>query len=137
MEEQNIKGHYLFNILQPKLLILTKDIPTPSEFLLRNNSNDGIDTIATSEKISQTNSNLPYNNSSKSLQRFPESFGNQNKGYNSNSQTIGYNNHQKQRQTDLRQGRYNHYFKVPARDHSNFKERHSELYRRKPQKPCN
>ena len=43
----------------------------------------------------QTYSNSPYYKNSKNLQRFPKSPGNQNKGYNSSSQTRGYSNHQK------------------------------------------
>ena len=63
MEEGNIKGHYLSNIIRLKLLILTKDVPVPSEFLLGNNSNDRIGAI---EKVRK------FCRYSKSLQRFPK-----------------------------------------------------------------
>ena len=38
----------------------------------------------------------------------------------------GTNDHNNTR-TNLQKGRYNHYFKVPARNHSSSKERYSEL----------
>ena len=98
LEGDSIRRQYLSKILPPKLVPLTKDVPTPSEFLLGNNLNDRIGIIETSQKMLQTYSNSPYYKNSKNLQRFPKSPGNQNKGYNSNSQTRGYNNHQKQRQ---------------------------------------
>ena len=80
LEDDSIRRQYLSKILPTKLVPLTKDAPTPSEFLLANNLNDRIGTI------------------SKNLQRFPKSPGNQNKGKKSSSQTKSYNNHQKQRQ---------------------------------------
>ena len=98
LEGDNIRRQYLSKILPPKLVPLTKDVPTPSEFLLGNNLNDRIGTIETTQKMLQTYSNSPYYKNSKNLQRFQKSRGNQNKGYNSNSQTRGYNNHQKQQQ---------------------------------------
>ena len=41
------------------------------------------------------------------------------------------------RETELQKSRVNQYFKVPARDYSNSKQRYSERQRRKPQKPFN
>ena len=96
LQGNNIRRQHLFKILPPKPL--TTDVPTPSEFLLGNNLNDRINTIETSQKTLQTYSNSPCYKNSKNLQRFPKSPGNQNKEYNSSIQTIGYNNHQKQRQ---------------------------------------
>ena len=96
LEGDNIRRQYLSKILPPKLSPLTKDVPTPSEFLLGNNLNDRIGIIQTSQKMLQTYSNCPYYKNSKNLPRFPKNPGNQNKGYS--SQTRGYNNHQKQRQ---------------------------------------
>ena len=98
LEDDSIRRQYLSKILPPKLVPLTKDVPTPSEFLLANNLNDKIGTIEASQKMLQTYSNSPYYKISKNLQRFPKSPGNQNKGYKSSSQTRSYNNHQKQRQ---------------------------------------
>ena len=54
LEGDNIRRQYLSEILPPKLVPLTKDAPTPSEFLLGNNLNDRIGTIETSQKILQT-----------------------------------------------------------------------------------
>ena len=90
-EGDNLRRQYLSKILPPRLAPLTKDVPTPSEFLLENNLNDRIGIIETSQNMLQTYSNAPCNKSSKNP-------GNQNKGYSSSSQTKGYNNHQKQRQ---------------------------------------
>ena len=99
LEGDSIRRQYLSKILPPKLVPLTRDVPTPSEFLLGNNLNDRIGTPTdASQKMLQTYSNSPYYKNSKNLQRFPKSSGNQNKGYNSSSQTRSYNNHQKQRQ---------------------------------------
>ena len=98
LEGDNIRRQYLSKVLPPKLTPLTKDVPTPSEFLLGNNLNDRIGIIETSQKMLQTYSNSPYYKNSKNLPRFPKNPGNQNKGYSSSSQTRGYNNHQKQRQ---------------------------------------
>ena len=98
LEGDHIRREYLSKILPPKLSPLTKDIPTPSEFLLGNNLNDRIGLIETSQKMLQTYSNSPYYKNSKNLPRFPKNPGNQNKGYSSSSQTRGYNNNQKQRQ---------------------------------------
>ena len=97
-EGDNIRRQYLSKILPPKLAPLTKDVPTPSEFLLGNNVNDRIGIIEASQNMLQTYSNSPYNKSSKNLQRFPKNPGNQNKGYSNSSQTKSYNNQQKQRQ---------------------------------------
>ena len=94
----NIRGQYLSNILPPKLVLLTKDVPTPSEFLLGNNLNDRIGTIEASQKMLQTYSNSPYYKNSKNLQRFLKNPGNQNNGYYGSIQTRSYNNHHKQRQ---------------------------------------
>ena len=58
LEGDNIRRQYLFKILPPKLVPLTKDVPTPSEFLLGNNLNDRIGTIETSQKMLQTYSNF-------------------------------------------------------------------------------
>ena len=98
LEGDNIRRQYLSKILPLKLILLTKDVPTRSEFLLINNLNDRIGTIETSQKMLRTYSHSPYYKNSKNLQRFPKSPGNQNKRYNSNSQTRGYNN-QKQTTT--------------------------------------
>ena len=100
LEGENIRRQYLFRILPPKLVPLTKDVPTPSklEFSLGNTLNERIGTIKTNQKMLQTYCNFPYYKNSKKLQRFPKNHGNQNKGYNSSSQTRGYNNHQKQLQ---------------------------------------
>ena len=81
-----------------KLDPLTKDVPTPSEFLLANNLNGRIGTIEASQKMLQTYSNSPYYKISENLQRFLKSPGNQNKGNKSSNRTKSYNNHQKQRQ---------------------------------------
>ena len=45
LEADNIRRQYLSKILSPKLVPLTKDVPTPSEFMLGNNLNDRIGTI--------------------------------------------------------------------------------------------
>ena len=50
----NIRKQYLSKILSQKLVPLTKDVPTPSEFLLGNILNDRIGTIETSQKMLQT-----------------------------------------------------------------------------------
>ena len=92
----NIIGQYLSKILPPKLVLLTKDVPTPSDFLLGNNLNDRIGTIEASQKMLQTYSNSPYYKNSKNLQGFPKNPGNQNNGYNGSIQTRSYNNHHKQ-----------------------------------------
>ena len=97
-EGDNIRRKYLSRILPPKLIPLTKDVPTPSEFLSGNNLNDRIGTTETSQKILESYSSSPYYENSKKLQRFPKNPENQNKGYNSSSQTRGYNKQQKQRQ---------------------------------------
>ena len=52
MEGYNIRRQYLPKTLPPKLLPFTKDIPTPSEFLLANNLNDRIGTIE--ERVQKT-----------------------------------------------------------------------------------
>ena len=70
LEGDNIRRQYLSKILPPKLSPLTKDVPTPSEFLLGNNLNDRIGIIETSQKMLQTYSNSPYYKNSKNLQRF-------------------------------------------------------------------
>ena len=98
LEGGNIRRQYISKILTPKLSPLTKDVPTPSEFLLGNNLNDRIGIIETSQKMLQTYSNSPYYKNPKNLQRFPKNPGNQNKECSSSSQPTGYNNHQKQRQ---------------------------------------
>ena len=86
LEGDNIRRQYLFETLPPKVALVTKDVPTPSEFLLGNNLNDRIGTIETSQKMLQTYSNCPYCKNSKNLQRFPKNPENQNKGNNSSSQ---------------------------------------------------
>ena len=50
LEGDNIKRQYLLKVLPPKLALLTKDVPTPSEFLLGKNLNDRIGTIQTNQK---------------------------------------------------------------------------------------
>ena len=47
-EGDNIRRQYLSKILPPKLVPVTKDVSTPSEFLSGNNLNDRIETIETS-----------------------------------------------------------------------------------------
>ena len=76
LEGDNIRRQYLSKILPPKLVPLTKDVPTSSEFLLGNSLNDKIGTIETSLKMLQTYSNSPYYKNSKNLKRFPKSPGN-------------------------------------------------------------
>ena len=88
-----LQGNTYQKLLPPKLAPLTKNVPTPSEFLLGNNLNNRIGTIETSQKMLQTYSNSPYYKNSKILQRFPKKPGNQNKRYSSSSQTRGYNNY--------------------------------------------
>ena len=70
LKGDKIRRQYLSNVLPPKLSPLTKDVPTPSEFLFGNNLNDRIGTIETSQKMLQTYSNSPYYRNSKNLQRF-------------------------------------------------------------------
>ena len=96
LEGDSMRRQCISKILPPKLVPLTKDVPTPSEFLLGNNLNDRIGTIEASQKLLQTYSNSPYYKNSKNLQRFSKSPGNQNKEYNSSSQTRSYSNHRKQ-----------------------------------------
>ena len=62
LEGENIRRQYLFRILPPKLVPLTKDVPTPSklEFSLGNTLNERIGTIKTNQKMLQTYSNFPY-----------------------------------------------------------------------------
>ena len=67
LERDNIRSQYLSKLSLPKLVPLTKDVPTPSEFLLGNNLNDRIGTIETSQKILQTCSSSPYYKNSKNL----------------------------------------------------------------------
>ena len=43
LEGDKIRRQNLFKILPSKLFPLTKDVPTPSEFLLGNNLNDRTD----------------------------------------------------------------------------------------------
>ena len=50
LEGDSIRRQYLSKILPPKLVPLTKDVPTPSDFLLGNNLNDRIGTTETSQK---------------------------------------------------------------------------------------
>ena len=50
LEGDNIKRQYLPKVLPPKQALLTKDVPTPSEFLLGKNLNDRIGTIQTNQK---------------------------------------------------------------------------------------
>ena len=85
LERDNIRRQYLSKRLPPKLSPLTKDVPTPSEFLLDNNLNDRTAIIETSQKMLQTYSNSPYNKNSENLQRFAKNSGNQNKRYSSSS----------------------------------------------------
>ena len=80
LEGDNIRRQYLSKIVPLKLVPLTKDVPTPSEFLVGNNLNDRIDTIETSQNMLQTYSNSPYYKVSKHLQRFPKNPEDQNKG---------------------------------------------------------
>ena len=53
MEWNKIRRQSLFKVLPPKLLPVTKNFPTPSEFLLRNNLSDRIDNIEMSQKVLQ------------------------------------------------------------------------------------
>ena len=80
LEGHNIRRQYLSKVLPPKLLPLTKDVPTLSEFLLGNNLNDRIGTTEISQKMLRTYSNFPYHKNSKNLQRFSKNPRNQNKG---------------------------------------------------------
>ena len=70
LEGDNIRRQYSSKILPPKLASLTKDVPTPSEFLLGNSLNGTIGAIETSQKMLQTYLNYYIN--SKNLQRFPK-----------------------------------------------------------------
>ena len=54
MEWNKIRRQCLSKVLPPKLLPLTKNVPTPSEFLLGNNLSDRIDNIEMSQKVLQT-----------------------------------------------------------------------------------
>ena len=72
VEGDNIRRQYLPNVLPPKLVPFTKDVPTPSKFLLGNNLNDRIDTIETSQKMLQTYSDSPYCKNSKTYKDFPK-----------------------------------------------------------------
>ena len=56
LEEDNIRKQYLSNNLPPKIVPLTKDVPTPSELLL----GDRISSIETSQKMLQTYFNSLY-----------------------------------------------------------------------------
>ena len=60
LEGDNIRRQYFSKSLLPKLVPLTKDDPTPSEFLFGINLNDRIGTIETSQKMLQTYSNSRY-----------------------------------------------------------------------------
>ena len=51
LEWDNIRSQYLSKLSPSKLVPLTKDVPTLSEFLLGNNLNDRIGTIETSQKM--------------------------------------------------------------------------------------
>ena len=100
LERNSIRRQNLSKTLPSKPLLLTKDIPPPSEFMLGNNLNDRIDANETSQKILHTYSDSSYCKNSKIIERFPKSPRNENKGYNSSSQTRGYKNLQKQQQED-------------------------------------
>ena len=69
LEGNNIRRQYLSKILPPKLASLTKDVPTPSEFLFGNNLNNRIGIIETSVNMLQTFSNSPYYKNSKKLEK--------------------------------------------------------------------
>ena len=69
LEGSNIRRQYLSKILPPKLASLTKDVPTPSEFLFGNNLNNRIGIIETSVNMLQTFSNSPYYKNSKKLEK--------------------------------------------------------------------
>ena len=113
LEGNNIRRQYISKSLPPKLAPLTKDVPTPSKFLLSNNLNDRISTIETSQKMLQTYSKAPYYKNSKNLQRFSKNLGDQNKGYSSSSSSKpeitttsknnsrGINDHNTTRETEL------------------------------------
>ena len=51
LEGGNIRRQYLSKIVPLKLVPLTKDVPTPSEFLVGNNLNDRIETTETSQNM--------------------------------------------------------------------------------------
>ena len=80
----------------------------------------------------QTYSNSPYQ-VSKNLQRFSKKPWKSKQGVQQQqpNQRLqqppkngrGINNHNTTRETELYEGRYNHYFKVPTRDIQNFRER--------------
>ena len=59
LEGGNIRRQYLSKIVPLKLVPLTKDVPTPSEFLVGNNLNDRIETTETSQNMLQTYPILP------------------------------------------------------------------------------
>ena len=56
MEKNNIRGQYIF---PPKFLFLTKDMSTPSEYLLCDDLNEKLDSLKTSQQMLQHYS--PYN----------------------------------------------------------------------------
>ena len=56
MEKNNIRGQYIF---PPKFLSLTKDMSTPSEYLLCDDLNEKLDSLKTSQQMLQHYS--PYN----------------------------------------------------------------------------
>ena len=72
LQEHNIRRQYLSKLLPPKLTPFSKDVSTPSEFLLGNNLNDRIGITETSQNMLQTYSNSPYYKNSKNLPRFPK-----------------------------------------------------------------
>ena len=69
LEEGNVRRQYLLKSLPPRLAPFTKNVPTPSEFLLGNNLNDRIGIIETRQKMLQTYSSSPYYKNLKKLAR--------------------------------------------------------------------
>ena len=61
MEGVNIRRQYLANILAPKFLPLTKDVPTPTECLLCNDLNERLDSIKTGQQIIEPYSSCDKN----------------------------------------------------------------------------
>ena len=97
LEWGNIRRQYLSKMLPPKLSPLTKDVPTPSEFLLGNNLNDRIGIVETSQKYWRP---IPILLTIKiqKIAKISKNPGNQNKGYSSSSQTRGYKQQQQPNQ---------------------------------------
>ena len=130
----NIRWQFLSKILLPKLIPRTKDVPAPSKFLLGKNLNDRIGTIETSQKMLETYSNSPYYKNWKKKKKqtckdFQEALEIKTRGATAPPKPEVTLINRVLTITVLQEKliRYNHYFKVPARDYSIYKERYSEL----------